>query len=97
MTFQNLKKQITPTLKKQGVLRASVFGSVARGEAKKNSDLDLLVKLSNNKTLLDLAGLKLELEERLNRPVDVLTYNSIHPLLKKFILADERVIYEKRT
>ena len=97
MTIQALKKQIIPTLKKQGVLKASVFGSVARGEDKKNSDIDLLIKLASGKSLLDLAGLKLDLEDKLKRKVDVITYNSIHPLLKKSILDDEKIIYEKKT
>ena len=46
------------------------------------SDIDLLVEFKGKKSLLDLAGLKLELEEKLKCYVDVLTYNSLHPLLK---------------
>lgn len=97
MTFQNLKFKIAPVLKSQGVIKASLFGSFARGENTKNSDVDILVKLASNKTLFDLVGLKMELEEALNKKVDVLTYNSIHPLLKKNILKDQKVIYEKRS
>lgn len=46
------------------------------------SDIDILVEFEGQKSLLDLAGLKLDLEDALERPVDLLTYRSIHPLLK---------------
>ncbi|MBI5817071.1 MAG: nucleotidyltransferase domain-containing protein, partial [Candidatus Yonathbacteria bacterium] len=70
--------------------------SFARGDNTKNSDIDILVKLKNGKTLFDLIELKMLLEEKLDRKVDVLTYRSIHPLLKKTILLEQKVIYEKR-
>ena len=96
MTTQTIKKQIVPILKRQGVTKAALFGSVVRGEAKKRSDIDLLVNLQKSKTLLDLVGLKLKLEERLGRKVDVLSYNGIHPLLKDRILNEQKIIYERR-
>lgn len=86
-----------PVLKRHGVIKAALFGSIVRGEAKKNSDIDILVKLARNKTLLDLVGLQLELQDKLGKKVDVLTYNSIHPLLKDIILNEQKVIYEKRS
>lgn len=96
MTTQILIKQIIPILKSQEVLKASIFGSFARGDNTKNSDIDILVKLKKNKTLFDLIGLKIALEEKLDKKVDVLTYGSINPLLKKIILQEQKVIYEKR-
>ena len=66
MTVQEVKKQILPILKRQKVIKAAVFGSIARNEAKQRSDLDLLVKLPKEASLLDLVGLKLDLEEKLN-------------------------------
>lgn len=95
MTYQNIKKKIIPILKRQKVIKAAVFGSFAKGEANRNSDVDLLVKLGKNKSLLDLVGLQLELENKLGRKVDVLSYNGIHPLLKDIILNEQKVIYEK--
>ena len=89
MTTQTIKKQIVPILKRQGVTKAALFGSAARGEMKKRSDIDLLVNLRKDKTLLDLVGLKLELEEKLGRKVDVLTYNGIHRLLRDKILNEQ--------
>lgn len=93
MSKEEIKKYLTEYLKKKGVLKASIFGSLARGESSFASDIDILVKLDKNKTLLDLIGLKLELEELLNQKVDVLTYNSLHPLLRENILKDEEVLY----
>lgn len=97
MTIQNLKFKLAPVLKGQGVLKASIFGSFARGDNNRKSDLDILVRLSRGKTLLDLVALKMKLEEVLKKKVDLVTYNSIHPLLRESILKDEKVIYEKRS
>lgn len=90
--LEGIRRKILPILRRHGVKKAAVFGSFARGEGKKNSDLDLLVELGGEKSLLDLAGLKVELEESLKMRVDVLTYNSLHPLLKESILNEQKVI-----
>ncbi|WP_457613569.1 nucleotidyltransferase family protein [Methanocaldococcus sp.] len=63
-----------------------MFGSYARNEQKETSDIDILVEFDKKKSLLDLVRLKYELEEVLGKEVDILTYNSIHPLLKERIL-----------
>jgi uncharacterized protein len=97
MTEQSIKRKIVPMLKRQGVTKAALFGSAARGESGKRSDIDILVKLKKGKSLFDFAGLKIDLEERLGKKVDLVTYNSIKPHLKKYILKDEKIIYEKRT
>ena len=75
-----------------GVKRAAFFGSLVRGEGKEGSDIDLLVEFEGEKSLLDLSGLKIELEETLKRKVDVLTYYSLHPLLRDRILGEQKVI-----
>ena len=72
--------------------RASVFGSVVRGEDKPDRDLDLLVEMPAGASLLDLAGLKLDLEKLLGREVDVVTYRSLNPLLRDRILAEQQAI-----
>ena len=90
--LEEIRRKILPILRKHGVTKASVFGSWARGESKEGSDLDILVELPEGKSLLDLARLKIELEERLGIRVDVLTYNSIHPLLRDRILSEQKVI-----
>ena len=83
------KKLILPVLKKYGVIKASLFGSIVRGEMTKDSDIDILVEFQDDKTLLDLVGLQNELKEELKRKVDVITYNSIHPMLKEQILSEK--------
>lgn len=97
MTVASIKKKIIHILKCQGVIKAAVFGSFARGDMTKNSDVDILVKFAKNKTLLDLVGLKLDLEDKLGRDVDVISYGGIHPLLKDIILKEQKIIYEKKS
>ena len=97
MTTQDISTKVIPILKSQGVLKAALFGSVVTGEAKKSSDVDILVKFDSRKSLLDLVRLQFILEDKLGRKVDLLTYDSIHPLLKDIILNEQRVIYEKRS
>ena len=90
--LQELKNKILPVLKKYEVKRAAFFGSLVRGEMNKDSDIDMLVEFQGEKSLLDLSGLKIELEELLNKKIDILTYNSLHPLLKEKILNEQKVI-----
>lgn len=89
LTLSEIKKKAVPLLKKNDVIKAGIFGSYARGEQKKRSDIDLLVKFKRKKSLLDDVRLERKLKERLGKKVDLLTYNSINPLLKKQILKDE--------
>lgn len=92
--IEEIRIKILPVLQCYDVVRAAIFGSFARGEMKEgsDSDIDILVEFKGEKSLLDLAGLKIELEELLGKKVDVLTYNSLHPLLKERILNEQEVI-----
>ncbi len=92
MEIEEIKGKILPVLRKCDVSRASFFGSVVRNEAREESNIDLLVEFKGEKSLLDLAGLKIELEEVLGRKVDVLTFNSSHPLLRDRILSEKEAI-----
>ena len=83
------KRLIVPILKEYGVLKASLFGSIVRNELTEDSDIDILVEFREDKTLLDLVGLQNALTEKFERKVDVITYNSIHPLLKDQILNEQ--------
>jgi hypothetical protein len=89
---QQIRKKILPTLQQYDVTRAAIFASFARRETTKRSDIDLLVEFKGEKSLLDLASLKIALQELLKMKVDVLTYNSLHPLLKDRILSEQEVI-----
>ena len=86
--LQRIAKIAVPILKKNRVRKAGVFGSYARGEAKKRSDVDLLIQPPKGMGL-GFIGLKQELEKKLRRKVDLLTYKSISPYLKEHILTDE--------
>lgn len=87
--IEKYKDLILEILKKHDVKRASLFGSIVREELTDESDIDILIEFKGTKSLLDLAGLKIALEESLKCKVDVLTYDSIHPLLKDQILAEQ--------
>jgi uncharacterized protein len=84
-----LLQKIKKVLKKNGIKRAAVFGSYARGEEKKNSDIDLLVELGENASLFDLVDLESELKKTTGKKIDAITYNSIHHLLKDSILSNQ--------
>nr|QNO51592.1 hypothetical protein FJOHDBIG_00041 [Methanosarcinales archaeon ANME-1 ERB6] len=90
--IEEIKKTLIEALRKHEVKKAALFGSIVRGEATEESDIDLLIEFEGRKSLLDLAGLKLDLQELLRRRVDVLTYKSLHPLLKERILSEQEVI-----
>lgn len=91
-SIKDIKNKIKPVLKKHKVSKPAIFGSFARGKATETSDLDILVKLGTGKTLIDLVSLKLDLEKALNREVDVLTYDSISPLLRNKIYKEMKEI-----
>jgi len=87
MELKELKTKIRKFLKKNGIVRAGIFGSYARGEQRKNSDIDILIEF--NGSLLKLVKLEREIEENLKIKVDIITYGGINPLLKKRILNEE--------
>lgn len=67
-----------------------VFGSFARGDTRQHSDVDILVDLESDRSLLDLIGLGQDLEELLQRKVDILTAAALHPALRQQVLAEAR-------
>jgi predicted nucleotidyltransferase len=76
------------------VAMIGVFGSMARGEATEDSDIDLLVKFSKGKSLLTLVRLEREISTALDRKVDLLTEAAISPYLRDRIRRELKVIYE---
>jgi uncharacterized protein len=89
-TVAQLRSKVLRVTKKHGATNVRIFGSFARGEQHSRSDVDLLVDLPDHMSLLGLSGLKVDLEETLNRKVDVVPSDSIKPALRKYILADAR-------
>ena len=92
MNVEEIKKKIIPILKRHGVTRAGIFGSVVRGEETKESDIDVLVEIESRMSLLDFVGLKLELEDALGKRVDLGEYSTIKPIIKAQILSEEVAI-----
>lgn len=87
--LQKIAKIAVPILKKNGVVKAGIFGSYARGEAKKRSDIDFLIKFRGRKSYFDLIDLEEELQKKLKKKIDLITYNSVNPYLKEYIFKDE--------
>lgn len=84
-----IREKILPVLRRHGIKRAGIFGSVVRGEATPESDVDILVELDELASLLDFIGIKLELEDVLGKPVDLVEYVAIRPRLRAHILREE--------
>jgi predicted nucleotidyltransferase len=77
-----------------GVARLWVFGSVARGEARTDSDIDLLYELLPDRRLgWELVDLIDELSRLLGRPVDLIARDAIHPLIRDAVLREARALH----
>ena len=76
-TLKEIKRIIKPILNKYGISDIYLFGSYARGEAKSNSDIDIYCDKGNIKTLIDQGELEEELENALNKEVDIIFTTSI--------------------
>lgn len=91
-TLAQLRRAVLRVTREYGVSNVRIFGSFARGEQRKTSDVDLLVDLPDGMTLFDLSGLKLDLEEAVKRKVDVIPARSIKIALRERILAEARTL-----
>ena len=90
--IEKTKQKIIPILKHHKVKRAGLFGSSARNAMKPDSDVDILVEITDDISLLDSVGIKLEVEEAIGRKVDLVEYATIKPLLRDSILDGELFI-----
>ncbi|HLD63349.1 MAG TPA: nucleotidyltransferase family protein [Candidatus Peribacteraceae bacterium] len=88
MTVGNIMKRVVPILKSHGIVRAGLFGSAARGELRRGSDIDLLIDTNGKLGLFKVIGLKQELEKRLERGVDLVEYRALKPALRKNVMRD---------
>jgi predicted nucleotidyltransferase len=76
------------------VARLEVFGSMSRGDAGANSDVDLLYELEPDAELgWEIEDLTAELEELLGRPVDLVSRRAVHPALRDVVFGDARPLY----
>lgn len=90
--INEIKKMALPILNRYGVKKAAVFGSAARGDMTKDSDIDILVEIKKDLSLLDFVGIKIELEEALGKRVDLVEYSTIKPLIRESVLKTQIAI-----
>jgi predicted nucleotidyltransferase len=84
------REEILRLATKYGAYNVRVFGSAARGEAGPDSDVDFLVELEPDRSLFDLGGLLMDLQELLECEVDVVTEQGLHWYIRDQIIADAR-------
>ena len=84
-----VKKKAVPILKDAGVKRSSLFGSVVRGEAKRGSDIDILIEPPKGMSLFDLVDLQQKLERAIGRKVDLGEYSTIKPRIRQKVLSQQ--------
>ena len=87
--IREITDKIIPILKRYGVSKAALFGSSVKGEMTEVSDIDVLVEIEKDISLLDFVGLKLELEEILGRKVDLVEYCTLKPILRERVLREQ--------
>ncbi len=89
-------EQIQKICQKQGITYLGLFGSYARGENNKNSDVDLLAKFERNISLFDLARAQNQFSDLFKLPVDLVVETALKPKIRPYVEKDLITIYEKR-
>ncbi len=84
----SLRQTAVSVARAHGVQEIALFGSYARGTQTEKSDIDLMVTMPRRSSLLDLVGLKLDLEKALKKNVDIIPSHCIKPILRESILAE---------
>jgi hypothetical protein len=96
MAIEQILKQkredILKIASRYGAKKVRIFGSVVRGEDRPDSDVDFLVELEEGRSLMDLGGLLMDLQNLLGRNVDVVTEKGLHWYIKDQILREARPI-----
>lgn len=87
--LSGVRFKIAKIMRDRGIKKAGIFGSYARGEQKKSSDVDILIEPTAEMGFFDIVKLEDELEDSLKKKVDLLTYASVHRLLRERILREE--------
>jgi uncharacterized protein len=86
--LQGKRDEILRLAASHGAREVRIFGSLARGEARPHSDIDILVKLDPGRSLLDIVAIKQDLEDLLGCEVDVVTEASISPYIREEVLRE---------
>ena len=92
-TVQELKNIITPIAQAHGVKSVSLFGSYSKGHANADSDVDLKIEKGQLRTLFQICGFRLAVEDALQCPVDLVTSESSDPAFLEMIKKDEVLLY----
>ncbi len=82
------RKEILAICERYGARNVRIFGSVARGDARPESDVDIIVQFEPGRTLLDHAALLLELRNLLGVNVDVITERGLRPRIRERVLQE---------
>jgi predicted nucleotidyltransferase len=90
---------IKPELEAHGVTFAALFGSRATGTQKDSSDYDILIEFDPQEkpTLLVLSNLKSKIENKLNSSVDLVTTKALHPYIRRQVISNLQVFYDRRS
>lgn len=96
MDIQTITKLAVPILKRYGVTKAALFGSVVRGEATETSDVDILVELSKESGFSEYVDIQTALEESIGKKVDLIEYDAIKPRLKPYIMHDAKQFFSQQ-
>ncbi|GAT69682.1 nucleotidyltransferase family protein [Planomonospora sp. ID91781] len=92
--FTTIHPQLISLCERYGIAELAVFGSVARGDAREESDIDLLYVLKPGTEIgLEFFGFQEELEDLLGRKVDVVSKEGLHWIIRDQVLSDARVLY----
>ena len=94
-TIDELRNIITPIAVEHGVDSVSLFGSYAKGSATDESDVDLKISKGKIKSLFQLTGFRLDVEDALKLPVDVVTETSSDKAFLNMIAKDEVLLYRR--
>jgi predicted nucleotidyltransferase len=95
---KGLEKRLLKLLQESDVVFMGIFGSYAKGENRRGSDVDVLIEYDKNshRSLLDLIRLENSLSNLFRRKIDLLTPKAINPYLRDEIIGSIKVIYERR-
>jgi len=86
--IEQRREAILAIAERHGVTNVRIFGSMARGTADEESDVDLLVRPLPGTSLFDLGGLVIDVEELLGRSVDVVSERALHPAMREQVLRE---------
>ena len=89
LELEEIKRKLIPILRKNKVTKAGIFGSYARGEQSRKSDVDILIEINDSVGLIEFIKLKMTIQELLRKKVDLVEYDTIRPEIRENIIKDE--------